>query len=167
MRNKTFASMALVSAFLIGTFSAALADEEPTSWLFTQTTAGFTATDDTLTIPYERLIFAFSDRPNRMHAYMTAQEFASLWATGEDSFSSNPPNAVLTWVADGAMSEAEVVLTAAEVDERGRSITYTITLEDGQTLPMSGTQASLFVDGWISSDDWFCILCAWTPIILP
>jgi len=161
IKKNTLISIALLATSIIGTLSVAVADEDQTSWLFTQTAADFRATGDTLTIPYERLIFAFSDRPNRMHAYMTAQEFASLWATGGDNFGENPPNAVLTWVTDGVVSEAEVVLTAAVVDEQGRSITYTVALEDGQTLPMSGAQASLFIDGWVTDDNRYCVM---TPL---
>jgi len=161
MNIKKFLLISLFAVSPIFTLSVAVAEQDQTQWLFVQTAADFISDGDSLTIPYEREIFAFTDRPNRMHAYMTAQEFASLWNTGEDSFSSNPPNAVLTWVADGAVSEAEVVLTAAEVDERGRSITYTIALEDGQTLPMNGAQASLFVDGWYTEDGRYCV---YTPL---
>ena len=161
MNSKKFSLMILLTASLLVQISVAAADDDETSWLFAQTASGFTADGNALTMPYERTIFAFTDRPNRMHAYMTAQEFVSLWQMGEDSFSSNPPNAVLTWVADGAVSEAEVVLTAAEVDERGRAITYTVALEDGQTLPGSGTQASLFVDGWYTDDGRYCVM---TPL---
>ena len=95
-------------------------------------------------MPVTRDIFAFTDRPYRKHAYMTGEQFASLWAdSGSDSFKTDPPNAVLTWVEGEDVKEAEVVITGASID--GNSITYnrkySATIPDG-TLE----SVSLFVD---------------------
>ena len=74
-------------------------------------------------MPVTRDIFAFTDRPYRKHAYMTGEQFASLSAdSGSDSFKTDPPNAVLTWVEAEDVKEAEVVITGASFD--GNSITY-------------------------------------------
>jgi len=69
-----------------------------------------------------------------------------LWRTGENSVSAKPPDAVLTWVADGEILETEIELLSAQLRDSSRSITYQIRTEDGQTLPMRGDQVSLFID---------------------
>ena len=147
MNVKEFTLKTLITVSLLLTLSAAIAKDDQTSWLFVQTAADFTSDGDTLTIPYEREIFAFTDRPNRQHAYLNAMELTSIWNTGENNFGENPPNAVLTWVADGEIREAEIILTAAQVSDQGRSITYQFQFEAGHALPETAGQVSLFIDG--------------------
>lgn len=126
---------------------AATATDNKLEWLLVQTASGFTFDGETLTIPYERELFSFTDRPNRKHAYLNAHELENLWKTGEDNFSDNPPNAVLTWVADGEVREAEIKLLSSSVDERGRSITYEIEFETGDAMSSNAENVSLFIDG--------------------
>ena len=95
--------LTVATALVTGLFfnsSAIAEDAKPAEWLFVHTaqTAEMTS-DTTLVMPVTRDIFAFTDRPNRMHAYMNAHEYVSLWDEGEgDTFKADPPNAVLTWV---------------------------------------------------------------------
>ena len=95
-------------------------------WLFVHTAEEAQVTNNTtIVMPVTRDIFAFTDRPYRKHAYMTGQQFASLWAdSGSNSFKTDPPNAVLTWVEGEDVKEAEVVVTGASLD--GKSMTYTV-----------------------------------------
>lgn len=137
---------ALCAAVMALTPFAAAAEDRVPNWLFVQTASGFTSDGNNLTIPYEREIFGFTDRPNRMHAYLNATEFASLWGIGYDDFTENPPNAVLTWVADDKVQEAELKLTAIALNDHGRTITYTATFEAGTALPKSASAISLFID---------------------
>mgnify|MGYP003565442294 CR=1 FL=1 len=153
MSVKKFTLKTLITASLLLTLSAAIAEEDQASWLFVQTAAEFTSDGDTLTIPYEREIFAFTDRPNRKHAYLNAMELTSLWNTGENNFGENPPNAVLTWVEDGEIREAEIMLTAAQVGDQGRSITYQFQFEAGHEVPASAQRASLFIDPYMSNSE--------------
>jgi len=143
---KTIQSVLFSALFSLACVSAHAA-EGATQWLFVQTAADFTSDGDTLTIPYEREVFAFTDRPNRQHAYLNAMEMTSLWSTGENDFGENPPNAVLTWVQDGEIREAEIILTAARVGDRGRSITYQVQFEAGHALPQAAERVSIFIDG--------------------
>ena len=131
---------------LASSVAAANEDNDTKSWLFAQTASEFISDGSTLTLPYERELFAFTDRPNRAHVYLNAHEFQSLWNVGEDNFTTNPPNAVLTWVADGDILEAEIELVSAQLRDSGRSITYQVRTEDGQMLPIRGHQVSLFID---------------------
>ena len=149
MSVKKFTLKTLITASLLLTLSAAIAEEDPASWLFVQTATELTSDGDTLTIPYEREIFAFTDRPNRKHAYLNAMELTSLWSTGQNNFGENPPNAVLTWVADGEIREAEIILIAARVGDQGRSIAYQFQFETGHEVPANAERVSLFIDGYI------------------
>lgn len=133
---------------------AASAEDKPLEWLLVQTASEFTTDGSTLTLPYEREILAFTDRPNRRHLYINAHKLASLWNRGANDFTQNPPNAVLTWGGDDGVREAEVELTSAFVKGLGPTITCEIAFEAGDTLPATGRMASVFIDSW-------------TPIILP
>ena len=107
---KSLQSLVAITAAVFFSTSAIAEDAKPAEWLFVHTaqTAEMTSAT-TLVMPVTRDIFAFTDRPNRMHGYMNAHEFVSLWDEGEgDTFKADPPNAVLTWVDGDEMKEAEV-----------------------------------------------------------
>jgi hypothetical protein len=120
-------------------------DKPAEEWLFVHTAdEAQVINNTTIVMPVTRDIFAFTDRPYRKHGYMTGEQFASLWAkAGSNSFKTDPPNAVLTWVEGEDVKEAEVVIKDASID--GNSITYTrkysATIPDG-TLE----SVSLFID---------------------
>jgi len=145
--------MAISTAFIMSLFvasSAGAEDAKPAEWLFVHTaeTAEMTS-PTTLVMPVERDIFAFTDRPNRRHAYLTAEQFAGLWADGKgDSFKADPPNAVLTWVLGDTVREAEVVITGAAAASGGKNLVYRVKFEVGTDLGPSNffKNASLFID---------------------
>jgi hypothetical protein len=136
-----FLMVALSSSF-------AFAEDKPEEeWLFVHTAdEAQVINTTTIVMPVTRDIFAFTDRPYRKHAYMTGEQFASLWAdSGSDSFKADPPNAVLTWVDGEDVKEAELVITGASFD--GDSITYT--RKHPATVQFSNLKAvSLFVDSF-------------------
>ena len=116
--------------------SAGAEDAKPAEWLFVHTaqTAEMTS-PTTLVMPVERDIFAFTDRPNRRHAYLTAEQFAGLWADDKgDSFKADPPNAVLTWVLGDTVREAEVVITGAAAASGGKTLVYRVKFVVGTDL---------------------------------
>ena len=122
-------------------------------WLYTHTALEATATSSTtIVIPFTEDIFAFTDRPNREHKYISGDEFASYWNDYDDenSFKLDPPNAVLTWVDGGNVEEVEVVITDADFD--GNNVIYTIE-NTTITANQSFEDVSLFVDGNGSSNN--------------
>ena len=122
-------------------------------WLYTHTALEATATSSTtIVIPFTEDIFAFTDRPNREHKYISGDEFASYWNDYDDenSFKLDPPNAVLTWVDADGVSEVEVVITDANFD--GNNVIYTIE-NTTITANQSFEDVSLFVDGNGSSNN--------------
>ena len=129
---------------------ASAAEDSALRWLFVQTASGFTVDGSTLTVPYEREIFSFTDRPDRLHDYLSANEFSHLWKLSEVGFSEDPPNAVLTWFEGDEVHEAELVLVNAEVGSFGREIAYTFTHLTGDEMPETAQHASLFVDDVIN-----------------
>ena len=114
------------------------------SWLFVHTADNAQVTNTTIVMPMTNDIFAFTDRPYRKHLYMNGTQYASLWSNDEtNSFYTDPPNAVLTWVDGDEVKEVEVVITDADFD--GDNIIYTIensNLTDNQSFD----DVSLFVD---------------------
>ena len=145
---KSLQSLVAITAAVFFSTSAIAEDAKPAEWLFVHTaqTAEMTS-DTTLVMPVTRDIFAFTDRPNRMHAYMNAHEYVSLWDEGEgDTFKADPPNAVLTWVDGDEMKEAEVLILSVETVSHGREIAYEVKLEAGDTPAGKLGAGSLFVD---------------------
>jgi len=119
-------------------------DKPAEEWLFVHTAEEAQVTNNTtIVMPVTRDIFAFTDRPYRKHAYMTGEQFASLWDEGA-SFKTDPPNAVLTWIDGEDVKEAEVVITGASFD--GNTITYN--RKYSAIVPFGKLNSiSLFVDG--------------------
>ena len=147
---KLLQSLVAITAAVFFSTSAIAEDAKPAEWLFVHTaqTAEMTS-DTTLVMPATRDIFAFTDRPNRMHAYINAHEFVSLWDEGEgDTFRANPPNAVLTWVDGEEMKEAELLIVSAETVRHGREIAYEVKLEAGKKPTGKLQSVSFFVDSF-------------------
>ena len=114
------------------------------SWLFVHTAENAQVINKTtIIIPLTRDIFAFTDRPYRKHFYLNGKQYASLWSANENnSFKTDPPNAVLTWVDGDQVKELEVIITDAIFD--GNQIRYTFKdiVIDSKDL----RQVSIFVD---------------------
>ena len=152
---KSLQSLVAITAAVFFSTSAIADDAKPAEWLFVHTaqTAEMTS-DTTLVMPVTRDIFAFTDRPNRMHAYMNAHEYVSLWDEGEgDTFKADPPNAVLTWVDGDELKEAELLILSAETVSHGREIAYEVKLEAGDVVSGKIGVGSLFVDDSFTFSD--------------
>jgi hypothetical protein len=85
----------------------------------------------------------FSERPDRVTGHITSQEFVDSWDKGNDSFASNPPNAVLSIFHSEGVSDVVVELMNPNLE--GHSITYDVLILDGE-MPASGGPSSLFID---------------------
>lgn len=150
-KNKHPMKKSLLSIAAIIAANAANADEPAPSWLFVHTASSFVVDEAKVSVPFEREIFGFTDRPDRLHAYLNAHEFASLWNENEGAFGEVPPNAVLTWIADGAIEEAEIKLLGAEASDTGRMITYEFSFLAGSQIPKHADYSSLFVDSFTNN----------------
>jgi hypothetical protein len=139
----------IILSLMASTFTFAEDKPAQEEWLFVHTAdEAQVINNTTIVIPVTRDIFAFTDRPYRKHAYMTGEQFASLWAdSGSNSFKADPPNAVLTWVEGEDVKEAEVVIKDASID--GNSITYTTNAHSNSVGTIKSV--SLFVDMYIGN----------------
>ena len=115
------------------------------SWLFVHTAENAQVINSTAIImPLTRDIFAFTDRPYRKHLYLNGKQYASLWSTdGTNSFKTDPPNAVLTWVDKDEVKELEVIITNTNFNEG--YIIYSIK-ENSEMVVDTIKNVSLFVD---------------------
>ncbi|UYP67356.1 hypothetical protein OIU14_12820 [Thalassobacter stenotrophicus] len=145
--KKLIAFTCVITAILLA--GAAETENAPPTWLFVQTANNMASANDTITLPFEREVFAFTDRPYRAHGHLGAHDFAALWNSGENDFKENPPNAVLTWVDNKGIQAVEIQLLNASLDDNAHSISYNVTYETGGQLPTNTGPVSLFIDNFI------------------
>ena len=127
MIKHTIFTYLLLSFTLLACSIEQEANNNEPEWLFVHTAdSAQVLNNTTVSMPFTEDIFAFTDRPNREHKYISGDEFASYWNDYDDenSFKLDPPNAVLTWVDADGVSEVEVVITDAHFD--GSNVIYTI-----------------------------------------
>ncbi len=112
--------------------------------LFVQTAAGMSYADGVVTLHgLTPTALMFSDRPDRVTGHIPSGEFIASWDQGEDSFASNPPNAVLSIFQPDHVADVVVVLSHPKLD--GGNLSYGVEILDGD-IPASGGESALFID---------------------
>jgi hypothetical protein len=115
-------------------------------YLFAQTAGGMSVGDDgriTLTGVSKSTLF-FSDRPYRLTGHLPTNEFVTLWGQGGDeSFASDPPNAVLSLFEDEHVNDVVVVLSDPVLSNG--DLSYAVEVTEGDLAGSTGP-ASLFID---------------------
>ena len=86
----------------------------------------------------------FSDRPVRAAGHIVTPSFVKIWDEGKDSFKADPPNANLSIIGKGTVTNAVVELQNPTL--KGRNISYKVKVLEGD-IPASGGTCSLFIDG--------------------
>jgi hypothetical protein len=115
--------------------------------MFVQTAQGMDSDGQSLTLRgITPSTLYFSDRPKRVVGHMSTPDFVDLWAIGDNSFETDPPNAVLAFLQPDADApdDAVVVLKEPNLDGTG-DLTYSIELLEG-TLPTHAGPVTLFID---------------------
>ncbi len=137
----------LVIALLVATLALpAHADEESCDMLFVQDAKAMVFEDNRLTLKdaNPNIIF-FCDRPVRTAGHMTRDAFMKLVTEGENSFTSNPPNAAISiFGAANDVTEVVVVLSKRPVVS-GDDLIFTIKVLEGK-LPAEGGPVVMFID---------------------
>jgi hypothetical protein len=87
----------------------------------------------------------FSDRPERVVGHMTNEQFVDGWSLGENSFASDPPNAVLSWLDAGDDRPEDCVVVLKDPQAVGDTIRYSIDVLEG-SMPESSGPCTLFID---------------------
>ena len=115
--------------------------------MFVQTAAGMDSDGGTLTLRgITPSTLYFSDRPQRVVGHMTTADFVDLWAIGDNSFESDPPNAVLAFLEPGATVPDDAVVVIKEPTVNGAGdLTYSIEVLEG-TVPAHTGPVTLFID---------------------
>ena len=101
--------------------------------MFVQTAQGIESDGASLTLHgITPSTLFFSDRPQRVVGHMATTDFVDLWAVGDNSFETDPPNAVLSFLEPGAdvPDDAVVVLTAPNLTGDG-DLSYSIDVLEG------------------------------------
>ena len=121
------------------------------AWFFVHTgDSAIFSVDNTLVMPVNRDIFGFTTHLYyRSHAYMSAEEFTSLWLEDADrfySFKAKSPWAVLSWNIGEDTASIEFKIKTAVADTVGGHISYGV--DYSGTLPYLPPQSSyiLFVE---------------------
>jgi hypothetical protein len=114
--------------------------------MFVQTAQGITRMDGTLTLNgVTASTLYFSDRPQRVVGHMATTDFVDLWGEGDNSFESDPPNAVLSFLDPGAdvPQDAVIVIKAPQLDNG--QLSYSIDILEGEVPELAGP-VTLFID---------------------
>ena len=115
--------------------------------MFVQTAEGIDSDRQTLTLRgITSSTLYFSDRPQRVVGHMSTADFVDLWAIGDNSFATDPPNAVLAFLEPNADApdDAVVVLKEPNLDGAG-DLSYSIEVLEG-TVPTHTGPVTLFID---------------------
>ena len=113
-------------------------------FLFVQNAHGIQYADGKLTLKgVSPTTIVFSDRPERLAGHMSTAEFIPFWKEGKDSFLSDPPNATLSILGTGKITDVVVVLRDPVL--KGDELSYDIRVLEGE-MPAGGGAVSLFID---------------------
>ena len=114
--------------------------------MFVQTAQGIESADGTLTLRgITPSTLYFSDRPERVTGQMATTDFVGLWGAGENSFESDPPNAVLSFLEPGADVPEDAVVVLTEPRMSGGELSYSIDVLEG-AVPAHAGPVTLFID---------------------
>jgi hypothetical protein len=139
-RQALFATSAILAVPAI----ARAADDDTAELLFVQTGGKFTLGGGELRLEdASPNTLYFTDRPERIVGKVTTKDFVDHWASGDDSFKSDPPNAVLT--ADNGATAEEVTVELRNPRLDGAALVYDVKVLSGPDS-LSGEWASLFID---------------------
>jgi hypothetical protein len=85
----------------------------------------------------------FSDRPERITGHLSTQDFIPFWSEGPDSFAADPPNATLSILSGGKVSDIVVELRNPRLTKD--ELTYDVRVLEG-AIQAQGGACSLFID---------------------
>jgi len=120
-----------------------LQDEES---MFVQTAQGVTSDGGTLTLTgVTASTLYFADRPQREVGSMKTADFVDLWGVGDNSFETDPPNAVLSFLEPGGDVPVDVVVVIKDPRLGDGELTYSIDVLEGK-VPAQAGDVTLFID---------------------
>jgi len=114
--------------------------------MFVQTAQGVDIAGSTLTLRgVTPSTLYFSDRPQRVVGHMTTSDFVDLWGEGDNSFESDPPNAVLAFLAPDDQVPEDAVIVIQNPQLKDGQLSYSFETLEG-SLPAQAGPVTLFID---------------------
>jgi len=114
--------------------------------MFVQTAHGIDIAGSTLTLRgVTPSTLYFSDRPQRIVGHMTTSDFVELWGEGDNSFESDPPNAVLAFLEPGDQVPEDAVIVIQNPELQDGQLSYSFETLEG-SLPAQAGPVTLFID---------------------
>ena len=89
----------------------------------------------------------FADRPRREVGHISSRRFVALCGAGENSFSVDPPNAVLSFLDEEGDDPEDAVVVLREPHLEGHELTYIVEVLEGE-LPERSGPCALFIDAF-------------------
>ena len=87
----------------------------------------------------------FADRPVRAAGHALTAHLLEEWATGDDSFAKDPPNATVSVLSNDGASVADAVVTLRSPKLDGDTLTFAVDVLEGNLDGANGP-ASIFID---------------------
>lgn len=116
--------------------------------LFVQSAARFSSGGGAVTLHgLSPSTLYFSDRPQREVGHMPTRRFVDLWPEGENSFATDPPNAVVSFIDHNAVAPEDAVVMLTNPVLTGNDLTYTADVLEGE-LPEKAGPCSMFIDAF-------------------
>jgi hypothetical protein len=114
--------------------------------LFVQSATSFTSGPGTITLNglTDSTVY-FADRPRREIGHIPSRRFVELWEAGVNSFSVDPPNAVLSFLDEGGSAPDDAVIVLREPRLEADQLSYAVEILEG-TLPRRAGPCTLFID---------------------
>jgi hypothetical protein len=139
--------IATLCAFAISLTAPATAEEETCKALFVHTASEVSYDGTSITMKgASPMVTFFCDRPVRFAGHLTVASFLQTVSEGDDPFSADPPNAVVSIVPGEDMPVDVVVTLNSRPSVDGDTLIYEdIAVLDGQSEPVSGA-GTLFID---------------------
>jgi hypothetical protein len=114
--------------------------------MFVQTAQGIHSADGALRLRgITPATLYFSDRPQRVVGHMSTADFVDLWDAGDNSFETDPPNAVLAFLEPGADAPTDAVIVIKEPRLINGDLSYSIDVLEGE-VPAHTGPVTLFID---------------------
>ena len=144
MKNFTLA----IPIVMLASVTPVYAQPNPPELLFVQSAEGVVFEGETLTLKgVSPAVLFFRDRPQRVAGHVALPGFLKAWDEGKDSFADDPPNAALSIVGNGQVSNLVVEISNPQL--QGDELTYNVRVLEGEP-PATGGTSSLFIDGLFS-----------------
>lgn len=146
MAKQILAACALVVATILGSGAAIAQSSGPEcEMLFVQNARSVVMDAETLTLEgASPLITFFCDRPVRQAGHLTNEEYLQSWDAAKDSFTDDPPNAMVS-VLEGDNAHDVVVELLDKPTVEGDRFIYKIAIIEGE--PITADQpGSMFID---------------------